>query len=834
MIELLSPVGNFECLKAAVQNGADAVYFGASSFGARAFAGNFDDEELKKAINYARLRGVKTHLTLNTLIKENEFDDAFNLAIKAYQYGIDAIIVQDLGLALKLINRFPDIEIHASTQMTTHNLDGVLQLQNLGFKRAVLSRELSIDEIKYISQNSNIDLEVFIHGALCISYSGQCLLSSMIGGRSGNRGKCAQPCRLPWTVVPQILWTTTMPKFSGTNGVNGVMPEIPGTDGKYLLSPRDLCGLEFIPELIKAGITSLKIEGRMKSSEYVATVTRIYRKYINLAYDNSKPYIIDENDKQDLLQVFNRGGFSSGHLSNGKNDNLIFEKRQNNMGVYLGKISKYNPSKGIITCNIENSLDLGDSISFEKENTKYTISELMNKNGQNIKTSASNTIVSFGRMKGNIKVGDEIYKINSKELLEQAKLSYSKEYIKKDLICNLKIKSNKKITVEVLCPDFNKKINFTYDYIPEPSQNQPLTQEKIISQFNKTLDTPFSFKTFNIDLDNNLFLPVSVLNEIRRIAIEKIEEIIIQSFKRNYFEKDNTENISAINNTNINKSKTINNTESITTLNTNSKVSLLLNILNKDFDYNLLNHIDKLYIPLKYFDNKEFSDIISTLCTKFNVYIYMPTVLRKKYFEKAKKIIINSLNNFNIKGAVISHISQISLFKDINIDLIGNYTLNIFNSHSISTLNIFNISTTTISPELDEAGILNVLSTSLLPKELIVYGNIPVMTTNYCLLGKSNKCYKNCKHLCLTNSKFYLKDRLGMEFRFIPDNNQTITTIYNSKTTSIQYKNYNINFARIDILDENIDEINKIIDNVKNDFRFEGKDFTNGNLKRGI
>lgn len=200
MIELLSPVGNFECLKSAVQNGANAVYFGASSFGARAFAGNFDDEELNKAINYAKLRNVKTHLTLNTLIKEYEFDDAFDLAKKAYEYGIDAIIVQDLGLALKLIKNFPNIEIHASTQMTTHNLECVLQLQNLGFNRAVLSRELSIDEIKHIAQNSNIDLEVFIHGALCISYSGQCLLSSMIGGRSGNRGKCAQPCRLPWVV----------------------------------------------------------------------------------------------------------------------------------------------------------------------------------------------------------------------------------------------------------------------------------------------------------------------------------------------------------------------------------------------------------------------------------------------------------------------------------------------------------------------------------------------------------------------------------------------------------------------------------------------------------
>ena len=217
----------------------------------------------------------------------------------------------------------------------------------------------------------------------------------------------------------------------------------------YLLSPRDLCGLEFIPELIKAGVTSLKIEGRMKSPEYVATVTRIYRKYIDLAYDNSKTYVIDEQDKQDLLQVFNRGGFSSGHLSNEKNDKLVFEKRQNNMGIYLGKILKYNPSKGIVTCKLENSVDLGDSVSFENENTKYTISELMNKNGQNIKTASSFDLVSFGRMKGNINVGDEIYKINSKTLLEQAKLSYFKEFIKQDLICNLKINSGKEIILQV-------------------------------------------------------------------------------------------------------------------------------------------------------------------------------------------------------------------------------------------------------------------------------------------------------------------------------------------------------------------------------------------------
>ena len=615
-------------------------------------------------------------------------------------------------------------------------------------------------------------------------------------------------------------------------------PKIPGICGKnsdnslYLLSPRDLCGLEFIPELIKAGITSLKIEGRMKSPEYVATVTRIYRKYIDLAYDNSKSYFIEEQDKQDLLQVFNRGGFSSGHLENKNNNNLIFDKRQNNMGIYLGKITKYNQSKGIVTCKLENDVELGDALSFEDENTKYTISELMNKNVQNIKSASSSDTVSFGRMKGNIKVGDEIYKINSKALLEQAKLSYSKEYIKQNLICNLTIKKNATIFVEILCPTFDKKLNFTYEYIPQTSLNQPLTKEKVIAQFNKTLDTPFSFKEINVDLDDRLFLPVSVLNEIRRTAIEKIESVIIQDFKRDSFDVKNHKNQN-IHNTKIVKEKDINYKRNNLS-NNDTKISLLLNILNKDFDYTLLDNVDKLYIPLKYFGDKAYFEIINTLCVKFNVYIYMPTILRKNYYKKAIQIIDNSLKIFNIKGSVISHISQIDLFKDKNLDIVGNYTLNIYNSSSISVLEKNRLNAITISPELDENGIINVSNNSTLPQELIVYGNIPVMTSNYCLLGKSNKCYSDCKHLCLTDSKFYLKDRLGLSFRFIPDNNQTITTIYNSKTTSIEYKNFNIDFARIDILDETINETNNIISNVKNDIRFEGKDFTNGNLKREI
>ena len=299
--------------------------------------------------------------------------------------------------------------------MTVHNLQGVLKLQELGFKRVVLSRELSLQEIEYICKNSNIEIECFIHGALCISYSGQCLFSSMVGGRSGNRGKCAQPCRLPY----KLLENDT---------------EI---DKGFLLSTRDLCGLDFIPNLIKAGVTCLKIEGRMKSPEYVATVTRIYRKYIDIAekiiYENTSlvnddtekidnqitnnfsEYKVDETDRKILLQSFNRGMSSNGHLANEPNKNLIFKEKPNNMGLFLGKVEKYNKNKGYITVKLQEPIEIGDTISLEKETGSYNVSELMDKN-KNIKETSIGQTVTIGRMKGNINLGDKIYKLSSKKL----------------------------------------------------------------------------------------------------------------------------------------------------------------------------------------------------------------------------------------------------------------------------------------------------------------------------------------------------------------------------------------------------------------------------------
>ena len=766
MIELLSPVGDFECLKAAVQNGANAVYFGSNLFSARAFAKNFDKGKLEQAINYAKLRGVKTHLTLNTLIKDEEFEEAFNVAKTAYEFGIDAIIVQDLGLAINLIKSFPDLEIHASTQMTTSNLEGVKRLEQLGFKRVVLSRECSISEIEHICKNCDIEIEVFTHGALCISYSGQCLFSSMVGGRSGNRGMCAQPCRLPYSLLSEdkIL------------------------DKGYLLSPRDLCSLENLPKLISAGVSSLKIEGRMKSPTYVATVTKIYRKYIDLAYkflnNEISKYEIDENDKKELMQVFNRGEFSTGHLLDSPNKKLIYPQKPNNMGITLGKVLKFNPNKGLITVKLEDEVAIGDGISFENESTKYTISELMNKN-INIKSGLSGNTVTFGRMKGNIKPGDKIFKLTDKTLSTEALNSFSKENVKTYLSCNLEIHSSKKISVTINSLNFNLEVNFEYDYITDIAKNSPITQDKIINQFNKTLNTCFEFSEINIDLDDNVFIPTSIINDIRRTAISLIEEKIISSFKResNCFIK-----------------KIDSNSEAVIK---HSEKALLLNILNTNYDYSKLKNFDKIYIPLKYFSDKNYEKILKLLENKSKLYICMPVVVKDRYLSTIKKYVENALNKFNISGAVVSEMSSISLFK--NIEIIANYNFNIFNSYSSKEIQKLGFSSLTLSPELNESELSNISAKN---KEVIVYGKIPLMTMSYCLLGKSNRCYKECDHLCLKNNSYYLNDRYNFKFRVIPDNIQTLTTIYNSRNTSVS--NVNATCLRYDILDETIEEINKL------------------------
>ena len=642
MIDLLSPVGDFECLKAAVQNGADAVYFGASSFSARSFATNFDDNTLELAINYAKIRGVRTNLTLNTLIKNDELSDAFELAKKAYKFGIDAIIVQDLGLAKLLIDNFPDLPLHASTQMSVHNLEGVKKLEALGYKRVVLSRELPISEIEHICKNTSVEIECFVHGALCISYSGQCLFSSSIGGRSGNRGSCAQPCRLPYTLL------------------ENKDKEI---DSGYLLSPRDLCGLEHLPQLIKSGITSFKIEGRMKKPEYVATVTRIYRKYIDLIL-NGNDFEIDTQDKKDLLQVFNRGGSSLGHLASFENRNLIFKEKPNNMGLFLGTVSNFNNNKGYVTLKLNETLSIGDKVCIQtpSEEANYTISELMI-NKRNSPSGNIGDIVTIGRIKGNVKVGNKIYKITDKKLFDEAGKTFAENSELKKVNLNCKVILKKDIPMSIQITDNNGIcIDITSDICPVSALNTPITKERVISQISKTNNTPFSFENIDVDMDDNIYIsPISSLNELRRNALAEYENKLITSFKR-------TSSASLIlNNLRI-------------TINT-YKVSLLLNVLNTNFDYSHIKGVSRVYIPLKYWINNSYSHVLENICKNFDTYIYLPCIMRNNYLNLFKNNIDKILNNFKIKGFVISNIGQFELISPYlnNYDFIGNYTLNLFN-----------------------------------------------------------------------------------------------------------------------------------------------------------
>lgn len=805
--ELLSPCGDFECLKAAVQNGADSVYLGTSDFNARARAKNFDDETLKEAIIYAKLRNVKVHVTLNILIKNHEFEDAVKLAIKVYNLGADALIIQDLGLLEYLIKNYPEIPVHASTQMTTHNLASVKQLESMGVQRVVLSRELSINEIKNICDNTNVEIETFIHGALCICYSGQCLFSSIIGGRSGNRGLCAQPCRLPYTLMDE-----------GNNIL----------DKGHLLSPRDLNAIKYLPELIRAGVKCFKIEGRLKSPEYVGIITKFYRKYIDIVLDNpdlSNEQVLDiifkeletknENtsmsDLEEVTQVFNRGGFSNGHLDNTPNKEIIFKDKPNNIGFYIGKIEKFNPNKGYITLKASTPLEIGDKIGINSDT--YTVSELMI-NNKNIKKSNVGDIITIGRMKGNIKTGLSVYKLQSKTLTESISPTFreDKEFRKQKLCCKLDILKNTPMKLEVYCNDansvyYNEVVTATSEVIPSEAQNSPTTKEKIINQISKTGNTPFEFEDIKLELDDNLFIPVSSLNELRRNALEELmSRIIEREIVNRNLEFKPISNFSFVLN---NKS------------NSTQRINLLLNVLDNNSNYYNLTGVDRLFIPLKYFVLSEYSDKLKSICQTFNTYIYMPNVLR----DSIKIDFDNIVSSFKINGFVISAINQLDIVGKYNLELIGNYTLNVYNTHTIDFLQSKGIIETCITPELNDFDTKQLIETSSLPLELMVYGRIPFMTMNYCLLGKSNKCYKECSRLCNSNKKFYIKDRLGLNFRIVPDNMSTITTIYNSKITSFDYSDFNVNSVRISILDENEDQIQKIINTVKSSKRLEGQEY---------
>lgn len=511
-VELLAPAGNMDSLKAAVMAGCDAVYLGGVLFGARAFAGNFTNEEIVDAINYVHLYGVKVYVTINTIIYDSEVERFLDYVRFLHKNNVDAVIIQDIGMFDLLRKKFPNLELHASTQMNIHNYDGALLAKKLGFKRVVMARETPIDVIKKIKEEIDIEIEVFIHGALCVSYSGECLLSALVGKRSGNRGTCAQICRKKYD-----FYDDDKNKLNTNN---------------YLLSTKDLCTLKYIDKLIEIGVDSLKIEGRMKRSPYVYLVTKTYRKVIDNYYNTGK-LKIDENDIIELKKMFNRN-FTKGFMLNEDNNNFTYDKRPNNIGIEVGQVISKVKNDLKIKLTYDVLVHDGLRILDDKEDKGLVINKMFMNNKSVLEAKKGDVIT--------LKY-DKYVEKNSKVLLTSSKkqldsiseaIKNQERFIYIDLNFTAKENENLKLTIT----DGLNTVTEMLDKTPMRAINKETSFDVIKKQLSKLGNTVYKARSITLNLDDNLFINIKDINEIRRRAIRKLNEKRL--YKIDFVEKDYT------------------------------------------------------------------------------------------------------------------------------------------------------------------------------------------------------------------------------------------------------------------------------------------------------
>ena len=501
-VELLAPAGSMEALRAAVQNGCDAVYLGGSMFGARAFANNFDEDEIQEAIAYAHVYGVRVFVTVNTLIREEEFEDCVRYVQFLYEHDVDAVIIQDLGLFSVLRQRFPDMELHASTQMHIHNPQGIHFIESCGASRVVVPRETPLKEIRAYAA-LGVDLEVFVQGALCVSYSGQCLMSSLTLQRSGNRGECAQNCRM---------------KYQLEKREDGHSEILQGK-GEYLLSPKDMNTLERVPELIEAGIASFKIEGRMKRPEYVALMVALYRKAID-AYYEGRAFIYDEAVDMQMKKIFNRG-FTQGHLFHHYGAQLMNPIRPNHIGVKVGKVIQVTRDKIVI--RLQDTLRQQDGIRIlqEPKDIGFQVNFLY-KDGLLVNHGAAGDIVELDKTAPVVK-GSIVLKTSDAQQLQALQKSYEAAPRKVAVYAQFTMQAGKPAVLEIMDEE-GRSVRVESDAVCETARRMPLKEERIAAQLKKSGDTPFVFENISYQLDAQGILPIRELNQMRRSALAKLEE----------------------------------------------------------------------------------------------------------------------------------------------------------------------------------------------------------------------------------------------------------------------------------------------------------------------
>ncbi len=784
-VEILSPAGSYESLKAAIAAGADAVYIGGTRFGARAYANNLTEEELLEAIDYVHLHGRKIYLTINTLLKEHELcNELYDYLLPYYKQGIDAVIVQDIGVLTYIKEQFPDLPIHASTQMTITNVLGAQFLKSLGAERIVTAREMQLSEIEEIAKNTDVEIESFVHGALCYCYSGQCLYSSLIGGRSGNRGQCAQPCRLPYRTDNQ-------------------------KDTQYVLSLKDICTLEYIPELVEAGIDSFKIEGRMKKPEYVALVTAMYRKYVDLYLKcGKKAFRVEEKDREMLMDLYNRGGSHGGyyHTKNGRE--MLSLERPNHAGVPALQVMKCKGRNVMVKALVD--IHKGDVIELPDGAENFTF-------GMDVLKGQTTTITTHKNQK-----------FSQDHILNRTRNESLLQWIKASIIdskSKMKINGQLKLSVKEAARLVIEYQDITVEVAGEKAQeavNQPMNAERVEKQMRKTGNTLFEFDKFKIELDGNLFMPMQALNELRRTGIEALEKQILLSFRR-------TE-----------KQKVLHTDESEKTHNSMPMYVYVENLEQWEEALNF-DYAERIYLDCnalnKAWANLDIPNIIDrTHKSGKQIYLGMPHIFRKETILKYEEAYDNIMKA-SWDGVLIRNYESYAFLKNHGYSgkIVTDYNLYQFNKYAKEFWKNEMIESTTAPLELNfkelkEVGVEN--------SELVVYGYFPMMVSAQCVKKTTEGCKKQ-------KGQIFIKDRYQKQFAVKNHCDYCYNIIYNTAPVvltdqKMEILELNPKAIRLHFTTENRQSMRKIMELYNEVFYKGGQaiepefEFTRGHFKRGI
>lgn len=736
-VELLAPAGNMECLHAAVKAGADAVYLGAGHFNARRGADNFSLENLAEACDYAHLRGVKIYLTLNTVVLPSELPDALELARQAYRCGVDAFIVQDIGISIELSRIMPDVEVHVSTQMNIHDEDGLRAAAALGATRVTLARELSLAEIARLhelAEELGVELESFAHGALCICYSGQCFMSSLVGGRSANRGRCAQACRLPYELHNRALRKTL------------------DAPGEHLLSPKDLCTANLIPELLHAGVASLKIEGRMKSPEYVQAVVGVYRAVIDrveaaidrdgidsVVASDAPELRASEEEMNVLSEVFSRG-FTTAYLKGKRGNEIMSYGRPNNRGVFVGRVAKVR--EGLVFIDPETELHVGDLIEFwtNRGHFVHTIGEF--------KTDRAGRV--FFPVERAVGKGDRVFRVRNAEaaFVDDDKLPSVAVCARAEL----RIGQPALLTFTVAAGDASVTVEGPE---VEAARTKAITEEEVREHIDRMGTTPFYLSSLEIDLDEGVGMGFSMLHKLRARAAEELQETILAHYHARKLERTPSRAFAPV----VRKGWC-----RVAALATNPACARAAKRAGADL----------IYVPAANYRRGEaviagqLSDTAEQAGYPKQCIPVLPTV--SQMFDEEKRNGFDTWKRVKAdKPVMVENLGQLLHATEMGAAPEVGPHIPVTNKLDLQAMADLGAQRVWLSPELSLVQIEELGDMAPMPLGLTIMGQTELMVTEHCLLMSQGPCNQKCAECARRKSPHYLKDRKGYEMPVITD-----------------------------------------------------------------